>query len=122
MAKNLSKNVTPLGIQILLGAIVVFVLIDAVAKFGIFDLTTYINPVLIPLTASLFILAEIGVKQVIKGKQKLDALQSFGLVIAILGLLSVVLSAIGMTFAVLTAIQGILSLGLGLYAVIEIFK
>ena len=122
MPKNISSNVKPISVQILLWAIVLFVGIDGLSKFGVFDLTAYVSPVLIPTVASFFILSEIGIMQLFKGRKKLDALQSFGLVIGVLGIISVAISLFGLAVPTFMAIQGILSFGLGLYAVVEIFK
>jgi len=69
--------------------------LNILAKFRVLDIGYLINPIFIPLVASLFVLSEIGIKKVISRKKKLDLIQSFGLVVGILGLVSVALYFIG---------------------------
>ncbi len=119
---KIRTNVTPRGMQILLWGIVLLVLVDILDKFGVMKISSFVSPVFIPTIASLFILSEIGIMQLIKGKKKLDGIQAFGLVVAVLALIAVIISIVGVTVAPLAVIQGIISVALGIFVVVEIFK
>ena len=120
--KKLNLNVTTKGMHVLLWAIVVFIVVDMLAKFKLIDLSGYVTPIFIPTVAALFILFEIGIMQVIQRKKKLDGIQAFGMAIAVIALVTVVLYIIGITATQLMTIQGIVDLALGIFVVIEIFK
>ncbi|MFW6030521.1 MAG: hypothetical protein ACOCRO_09795 [Halanaerobiales bacterium] len=115
-------KVTPKGVQVLLYSIAVFIMVDILAKFDIIDITDTISPLLIPVTASLFIFMEIGLMQFIKGRKDLDYLQWFGLTVAIVTLVSVLLGVLGIEVQQLSTLQGFTNSALLIYVLIELFK
>ena len=120
MKKKLKANVRPMAWKFLLWAVVLFLLVDALAKFGVTDFTGIISPYFLPVVLSLFILLDVGIWQ--KKGRGLDVADWFSVSIAGLVLLSVVFTLIGISIGQLTTIQGIADLFLGVFVVVNIFK
>ena len=121
--KTLKTNVRPMALKFLLVSIAIFVLVDALSKFNIIDLTGYLSPIMIPLVASFFVLLDVGVMQLIKKKKvELDAIDWFSIIIASVSLLGVFLSLFRVSFALLSVAQGFTDLFLLIFVVINIFK
>ena len=118
--KKLKPNVRPMAWKFLLWAVVLFLLVDALAKFGITDLTGTVNPVFLPIVLGLFILLDVGIWQK-KGKG-LDVADWFSVSIAGVVLLSVAVDLLGFSVGQLTTIQGVADLFLGVFVVVNIFK
>jgi len=120
--KGLRTSVRPRAFQFILWAVVIFLGVDALAKFKLVDYTSYVNPIFLPIVLSLFILLDVGIMQVIKKKKKLDAIDWFSVVIAGLILLGVILTLVGTELAFLTTAQGYADILLGIVVIINIFK
>jgi len=121
MAK-LKTNVRPTAWKFLLWAVVLFLLVDSLAKFGITDLTSTLNPVFLPIVLSFFILLDVGIWQSRKNLKGLDVADWFSVSIAGLVLLSVFFDLIGFNLGQLTALQGVADLFLGVFVIVNIFK
>ena len=121
MAK-LKQNVRPTAWKFLLWAVVLFLLVDSLAKFGITDLTSTINPHFLPIVLGLFILLDVGIWQKRKNLKGLDVADWFSVSIAGLVLLSVFFDLIGFNIGQLSTIQGVADLFLGVFVIVNIFK
>lgn len=127
MAVRLRTNVKSTSVKLLLWAIVALILIDLLAKFGITNLSNYIGPAVIPIVASLFILIEIGIMQVFKGRKRLDGISLFGAIVAIIALIGVLIGTFtiavpGAIGTILETSQGFVDIALIIFVVIEIFR
>lgn len=121
MAKQIPKlHVRPMAWKFLLWAIVIFLAIDALSKFGVYDATRYINPYFIPLVAGLFILLDVGLWQR-KGKG-LGVSDWISVIIAGFVLLGVILGFFGVESATLSGISGVAELVVGIAVIYNIFK
>jgi len=121
MAK-LKQNVRPMAWKFLLWAVVLFLLVDALAKFGITNVTGVVNPYFLPVVLSLFILLDVGIWQKRKNLKGLDVADWFSVSIAGLVLLSVFFDLVGFSFGQLQTIQGVADLFLGVFVIVNIFK
>ena len=122
MTKKLKTNVRPMAWKFLLWAVVLFLLVDALAKFGITDLTGTVNPVFLPIVLGLFILLDVGIWQSRKNLKGLDVADWFSVSIAGLVLLSVFFDLVGFNIGQLTTFQGVADLFLGVFVIVNIFK
>lgn len=115
-------NVKPLTMKILLSAAALFLAFDALDKFNIVNLTGYLNPLLIPFIVSLGLLSEVGFRHMIKNYKSLGIVDSITVLLAVLSLVGVVLLLFQVESSILTTMQGIISGGLGVFSIIQIFK
>lgn len=122
MPKGLRTSVRPQALQFLLWAVVIFLGVDALAKFNLVDYTSYVNPIFLPIVLSFFILLDVGIMQVIRRKKKLDAIDWFSVVIAGLVLLGVILTFMSTELVFLTTAQGFADILLGIFVIVNIFK
>lgn len=124
MAKKIFKtSVRPGSMKVVLLVVALMILINILARFGLLPIevtSTYSN--LITLGAAIFLLSEVAAVQMFTGRKKLGLLNVFITIVAILSILGVVLSFVGMTVAALTNIQGIVEIALLLFVLVEIFR
>jgi len=122
--RGLKTNVRPGAMQFLLWSVVTFLAIDALSKFGLLDLTDVVNPVFIPIVASMFILLDVGIVQALKkgNRGKLDAMDWSSIGLALLVLTGVLLTFFGINIAFLEMAQGFAGLILGIVVIINIYK
>ncbi len=111
-------NVKPTGVKALLWGLTVFVLLNILARFGLFGLTETTSDILTIMFA-FFVLGEIGFLS--RGRGRLGPLKMFGMVVALLALLGVAISFLGLSIPLFGTIQGFIDIGLGIYVLIEIF-
>ncbi|MEK6880668.1 MAG: hypothetical protein AABY22_13710 [Nanoarchaeota archaeon] len=107
-------------IKVLLIGLALFTLLDIFIKFG-FIRTNIFGSLFIPILTSALVLVELGIKQIIKRKKKLDIIESFGFVTAVLVFLIVIAS---LFFSLNSTFQSIFGFGeiiLLVYLLIETF-
>ena|SRR3990167_7119671 len=98
---------------------VIPLLITALVQFGFFDLSSWL-PSLITLFAGFFVLAEVGVINMLKGKRFFsDPFRAFGGIVSILAILSGTLGLFNVTWSWLSAWSGLINLALIMYVIIE---
>lgn len=97
---------------------IVPLIISILSQFEIIDLSTHI-PALLTILGAGFVLTEVGIMQMIR-KQNLskDPLRTFGAIVAMIAILGAGLGLLGVSFAILNTIQGLVNSLVALYILI----
>lgn len=120
----MNTKVRPQAMKFLLWAIFAFLILDALAKFKILNLSSAVNPYFFPTVAGLFILLDVGVISLKKGLQrtKLSGLHWFLVAFASIVLLGVLLSVVKISLGdSFTSIFGLANLVLSIAVLVSIF-
>jgi len=123
MANGLNTKVKPAAIKILLGGIVLLILVNLLARFGVIDFTAFQSNI-ITLIGAFFLLTEVAFFQMLgkAGRGKTNVISLLIGIIAILAIIGVLLGFGGIEVAALSSIQGIVDIGLLIAVVMEIFR
>lgn len=113
-------NVKPATVKVILMGVALLLLLNALARFNILNLTQ-VSSTVITLITSLALLTEVSVWDMLKGRRK-NVLSIVIAVTAGLALLGAGLSLFGLSIAVLNPIQGLVDTGLLIFALVEIFR
>jgi hypothetical protein len=120
MAKQLIK-LKPASTKVVVLAFALFLFAASISAFGWFSVPN-VDSLILSLSAVLVIFIEVGLVKVFgKGGQGLDLFSAFGVVAAILLLVTLGLEFMGITFAALEGIRGLVYGVMGISFLIETF-
>jgi len=120
MAK-LRFNVAGEAMRVLLIFILIFIVLDVLNRFNIFTTPAIITTNFVVVVASFFILVDIGIKNLIRGKG--DIVDYFLGGMSTIALITVVVNAIGVPLSgFFLTLQGVVVSFLGVALAISIFK
>ncbi len=110
------------GVRVVFIGLAILILINIMARFGIFDFTASSANIL-TIIGALFLLAEVGIMSLIRRKTRKGSILNW--VIALVAILALIASALGLvdiTIDMLQPIQGVVDAGLLIFIIWEIFR